>query len=198
MGYWYGYVAKRHLELEASHQIHGSLAVLPLQKNMITLEKTFVSGDGGFSADPLTYTQLNRTATAAVYERSRNGKVMDYEVFKIKILAKGTKVFQNITEDDQEKYPGASQFGISAWCCISKAIAMARYVELSKDVVEEKKELTIPTKEFTVGEFAEQNGMTYANAFLFIKSAAKSGSVKFIREERRNVKGKASKIYAKG
>lgn len=171
---------------------------------MVKLETTFVSGEGGFSTDPLTYTQLARTETTAIYERSRNGIPKDYEVFRIKILAKGTKVFQTITEDDQEKYPGSSQFGFIAWSFNNRVYAMKRYEELSKQASdaaegkeEVKKEMVIPIKEFTVGEFAEQNGMTYANAFVFVKGALEKGSVKFLREERRQAKGKPSKIYTK-
>jgi hypothetical protein len=170
---------------------------------MIKLEKTFVSGEGGFSTNPLTYTQVTRTDNTAIYERSRNGVPYDYEVFRIKILPKGTKVFQTITEDDQEKYPGSSQFGFIAWSFNHRVAAMKRYEELNKEVddlaneIEEESVVAIPSKEFTVGEFADQNGMTYANAFVFVKGAVASGSVKFVREERRNVKGKASKIYTK-
>jgi len=170
---------------------------------MIKLQEKFISGEGGFSADPLTYTQLARTDTTAIYERSRNGKVKDYEVFRIKILPKGTQIFQKITEDDEEKYPATSQFGFSAWSYQNKAAAMLCYDELSKEAVtaEETSEtpssVIIPNVEFTVGEFAEKNSLTYANAFVFIKNALTDGSVKFLREERRNVKGKPSKIYAK-
>jgi len=171
---------------------------------MIKLETTFVSGEGGYSADPLTYTQLARTETTAIYERSRNGKRFDYEVFRIRILPKGTKIFKIITEDDQEKYPGTSQFGLIAWSFNHRTHAMKRYEKLTKEaedkangVEEEEKALVIPVKEFTIGEFAEQNGMAYANAFIFIKGAVEAGSVKFIKEERRSIRGKASKIYAK-
>jgi hypothetical protein len=173
---------------------------------MIKLEEKFVSGVDGFSTDPLTYTQLARTETTAIYERSRNGIAKDFEVFRIKILPKGTKVFQTVTEDDQEKYPGASQFGFNAWTFNNKAYAMQRFEELGKEKSaeakaeakeEERKALTIPVGDFTVGEFAEKNGMTYANAFIFVKGAVEKGSVKFLREERRAAKGKPSKIYAK-
>ena len=170
---------------------------------MIKLETTFVSGEGGFSADPLTYKQLARTDTVAMYERSRDGKVKDYEVFRIKILPKGTKVFQTITEDDQEKYPGSSQFGFIAWSFNNLSAATRRYEELNKEAAgadeEEKpaKTIAVPVGEFTVGEFAEANHIPYANAFIIVKGAVENGSVKFLREERRQAKGKPSKIYAK-
>lgn len=171
---------------------------------MIKLELEFVSGDGGFSADPLTYKQLARTENTAIYERSRDGKVKDYEVFRIKILPKGTQVFKIITEDDQEKYPSTGQFGLSAWSFRNKGGAFARYEQLGKEAAieaaeeaEPPKSITVPVGEFTVGEFAEKNEMSYANAFLAVKSALGDGSVRFLREERRQAKGKPSKIYAK-
>ena len=78
---------------------------------MIKLEKTFVSGDGGFSNDPLTYTLVERTESAAVYERSRQGMIKDYEVFKIRVLEKGKKIFTKIVQEDTEQYPSSEQFG---------------------------------------------------------------------------------------
>lgn len=170
---------------------------------MIKLQEKFVSGEGGFSSDPLTYTQVARTENTAIYERSRNGKVKDYEVFRIKILPKGTQVFQTVTEDDEEKYPSTSQFGISAWSYQNKRAALFCYEELNKEAAKNDtpenatSSVIIPDVEFTVGEFADKNSLSYANAFVFIKSAVADGSVKFVREERRNVKGKPSKIYAK-
>lgn len=170
---------------------------------MIKLEKTFVSGEGGFSTDPLTYTQLARTEDTAIYERSRNGVARDFEVFRIKILPKGTKIFANITTDDEEKYPGTSQFGSIAWSFNNRAMAMKRFDQLSKEAgikaaeaLEPKKAVVVPVGEFTVGEFAEANSITYANAFIIVKGAVENGSVKFLREERRQAKGKPSKIYA--
>lgn len=169
---------------------------------MIKLETTFVSGEGGFSQDPLTYTQLKRTEKVAIYERSRNGSVKDYEVFFIKVDPKGKKIFQQVLEDDREKYPSNNSFGFTAWSFNSKVAAMRRYEQLCKEVdapeeEEEEKPLIIPDTEFTVGELAEKNNTNYPTAFLFVKAAVENGSVKFLREERRAAKGKASKIYAK-
>lgn len=169
--------------------------------DVIKLQEKFVSGDGGFSSDPLTYTQVVRNENTAIYERSRNGKVKDYEVFHIKILPKGTQIFQTVTKEDEEKYPSTSQFGFSAWSYQTKHAAVVRYEKLNKrsDPAAENtpSSVIIPNVEFTVGEFAKQNSLSYANAFVFIKNAVANNFVKFVREERRNVKGKPSKIFAK-
>lgn len=102
---------------------------------MIELEKEFVSGEGGFSANPLTYRQLKRSKNVAIYERSRDGNPRDYEVFFIKIDPKGKEhKFPNgvvkIVGDDTEKYPTTSQWGSIAWSYNSIGVAMAKFHEL--------------------------------------------------------------------
>lgn len=57
--------------------------------------------------------------------------------------------------------------------------------------------LNLPETEFTVKELAEFNKVEYPVAFLFIKEALEKTEIKFLRTERRNVKGKESSIYAK-
>jgi hypothetical protein len=50
---------------------------------------------------------------------------------------------------------------------------------------------------FTVKELAVANSVNYPVAFTFIKEAVEGKTIKFIRTERRNVKGKESSIYSK-
>lgn len=175
---------------------------------MIKLTEKFTSGTGGFITEPLDYRQVKRTDKAAIYERSRNGQVYDYEVFLIKIDPKG-KVQKfpngttNILEDDTEKYPSNNQFGRIAWACINLEAAERRFEMLKQQSIDDEqepasvKEMLIPVGEFTVGELAAKNNVEYPQAFLFIKSGLESKNIKFLREERRHAKGKASKIYAK-
>lgn len=116
---------------------------------MIQLEKKFVSGVGGFSSDPLTYTQIKRNEKVAVYERSRDGKPYDYETFLIKVKPKGFKIFNKVLEDDQECYPSCSQFGRIAWSYGNIGMAMHRFHELThgkvkEEVVEGDEELQEP------------------------------------------------------
>lgn len=106
---------------------------------MKELEKEFVSGEGGFSANPLTYTQLKRNEKAAVYMRSRDGKPYDYETFLVKVKPKGTRIFQKVLEDDEECYPSSSQFGRIAWSFSSVGMAMLRFHELTHGKVKEEK-----------------------------------------------------------
>lgn len=109
---------------------------------MIQLPLSFVSGDGGFSTSPLTYTQLKRNDKFAVYERSRDGKPYDYEVITIKVNPKGKELkFPNgivkVVEDDTELYPTTSQWGRLAWTLPNQGIAMVRFLELSKEGITE-------------------------------------------------------------
>lgn len=105
---------------------------------MIELEKEFKSGVGGFSANPLTYTQLKRNEKAAVYMRSQNEMPYDYEVFLIKVKPKGTKIFQKILEDDEECYPSCSQWGRTAWSFTNVGLAMIRFHEITHGKVNEE------------------------------------------------------------
>jgi hypothetical protein len=170
---------------------------------MIKLETSFISGDGGFYQDPLTYKQLKRTHKVALYERSRNGSVKDYEVFIVKVDPKGKKIFDKVLEDDREKYPSSGQFGFLAWSYINLKSAEDRFDKLEREEnvpdgeKEKKKELTLPFGEFTVTELAEKNKVLYPIASFFIKTALETQIIKFLREEHRAVRGKASKIYAK-
>ncbi len=173
---------------------------------MISLPLTFVSGDGGFGADPLTYRQVKRTSKVALYERSRDGKIKDFEVFIIKVDPKGKEIkFPNgvikVVEDDTEKYPATGVFGRTAWSYGNQLAAERRLEVLDKaenvpDDETPEKVMTIPLGEFTVTEFAAHNEVLYPQAFLFIKDAVAKGDIVVLREERRAAKGKPSKIYA--
>lgn len=168
---------------------------------MIKLEKEFVSGEGGFSANPLNYRQLKRTDKVALYERSRDGKIMDYEVFFITMFLKGRRVFAKVLEDDEEHYPSTGQWGKIAWTLPNFETALKRFNELENrsNIPENEEEtpLTIPDGEFTVRELAENNNIEYIVASNFIKTALEIGTTKCVGEKRFHAKGKPSKLYAK-
>jgi hypothetical protein len=98
--------------------------------SMISLETQFVSGKGGFYTEPRTYTQLERTDTFALYERSFDGSVKDYEVFKIMIHKKGRIIFKKVVQEDTEHYPSNAEFGRFAWSCSTKERAMELFNQL--------------------------------------------------------------------
>jgi hypothetical protein len=118
---------------------------------MKILETQFISGAGGYSSDPLTYTQVARNDNFAVYERSRDGKVKDYEVFRIKVLKAGTCIFQQVLAEDEEQYATSSSFGKTAWSFTggigAKGVAMAKFDSLTKAWNEPDEEETPDTEE---------------------------------------------------
>lgn len=173
---------------------------------MITLEKHFTSGEGGFSTSPRIYEQVKRNERAAIYRRSvkNTGDLEGFEVFRIKIEPKGKRIFKKVLEDDIEHYPSVGEFGKCAWFVMTLERAEEIFQSIiTKDNVEKSEpekadvSIIIPSGEFTVSELAEKNSMDYAKAAIFVKEAVGTGSVKFVREERRAAKGKASKIYIK-
>lgn len=182
---------------------------------MITLPIEFKSGEGGFSTDPLTYKQIKRDGNLALYERSREGKVYDYELIIITVVPKGTvQKFPNgvikTIEDDTEHYPSTGSFGKKAWALGFDRVAAEKYFEerltkrdfvaVEKPEEETAAEVEIPVSvkvdgEFSTKEYAEKNKMDYPTAYLAIKAGLADGTIKFIREERRNVKGKPTKLF---
>jgi len=129
--------------------------------------------------------------------------------------------------EDREVYPSANSFGKSAWSPGSLENAESIYdnlvngkhvhdnddvedvtitddVEIQKPtsgrrgrVKGERPSLTIPLAEFSIKELAELNNVDYPIASVFVKEAMMEKSIAFVKEERRNVKGKATKIYKK-
>jgi hypothetical protein len=192
---------------------------------MIKLEETFVSGEGGYSAAPLTYKQILRKDRFAVYQRFyKDGRPKDWEVIIIRIIPKGTTIFKAPpTEDDEERYAATSSWGKQGWGFVSLDRAMKKYSELcnesalpdnaSDSVNEDEHELStishdmddepaaadiVPSEgEFTVNEYAEKHKMEYVNAYLLIKTSIANGSIVLVRSERRHARGRATNIYRK-
>lgn len=168
---------------------------------MKKLEKEFISGAGGFSINPLTYRQVKRNDVAAVYERLLDGRTKDYEVFKIKVLKKGTQIFEKIVEEDEEHYPSTNEFGRIAWSFGNLEAALNTFEELTKapeeELTKKNKTLILPKGEFTVDDLAKANNTNYVTAYLFIKEGLKNGTIKLVREEKRHLKGRKTKIYKK-
>ena len=176
--------------------------------NMITLETEFTSGSGGF-IPPLKYKQLQRNGIYAMYQRfNPDGVVKDIEVIVINTVPKGTiQKFPGgvvkVTEDDAEHYATTSFWGKKGWSFHGINAIQGATAKLNELVNEPNKTptiggaLTIPVVEFTTKELSELNKIDYASAVIFIKEQLGSGAIKFVREERRNVKGKASKVFSK-
>lgn len=174
---------------------------------MIELQKTFVSGVGGFSGpEVLTYTLVKREGMFAVYERSKNGKVKDYEAIEIKLIPKGTTIFGSEPSlDDEERYPSNNDFSKTAFSYHGRFAKEAALEKMQKMILEQnqesvpkKQEFIIPPGEFTTNQFAEANKTNYVTAFNWIKENL-GAKIKFLYEKNLNAggRGKPSKFYGK-
>lgn len=169
---------------------------------MKTLPLQFKSGEGGYSASPLTYNQIIRNEDYAIYQRlDENGKTKDFEVIAIRIIPAGTAIFgQPPTIEDEEKYAVTSSWGRCGWTFKNLGSAQNKYNELiSQSVKEDVTETNVDVdgvKYFTVGQYATNNNIPYVNANIIVKELLAKGTIKFIGEKRLNAKGKASKIFA--
>jgi len=183
---------------------------------MIKLEETFTSAAGGFGNEPLTYTQIIRSDKAAVYERSRDGIIKDYEAIKIRIVPAGTiQKFPNgvtkTTAEDEEIYATTSLWGKIGFSFLNKTAAINKFNELNATQAVKDDEETIevetpthsnttfifPIGKFSTKELAEANSCEYITASMFIKQAVNGGSIKSAGSERRQAKGKMTNLFEK-
>lgn len=90
------------------------------------------TGDGLGQASAVTLTQLKRTPTVALYQRTqKNGMAGGYEVFIVKIVKAGTpQLGGGVVEEDYEVYPRANSFGKTAWAPGSLGHAEKIYANL--------------------------------------------------------------------
>ena len=172
---------------------------------MIKLDVTFESGEGGFSQAPLTYKQVVRNDRFAVYERSREGKVRDYEVIKIQLQKAGQQIFKQIIKEDTERYPSSSQWGFSAWSFRDKAAALNRFDTLTKEDTAgdeaPSKEATVvlPDKAaFSMKDLLATNPkIAQSRLYVALQKLIKAGKVtKSGTVEREGVGGKAAILYS--
>lgn len=193
---------------------------------MIKLEIEFVCGSDGFSSDPLTYKQIIRNENFAMYERSRDGKVHEYEVFKITFTKKGTKLFNTVIEDDTERYPSAEKFGRTAWSIKSYDKAMQKFNDLTNKYNNMNNETqntdntndvtTTPTtpkrgrraaahniiypsnqKQFTMADLRKSNpGLSQPVLYIHIQKDIQANKVKKIGVVETSARGKKPVIYA--
>jgi len=185
---------------------------------MKQLETQFVSGEGGFSIDPLTYTQIVRSDKAAIYSRSRDGRIKDYEVIKIRVLKKGTKIFQKVLEDDEEQYATTSLWGKFGWSFGNLTSAQNKYDELNTEpVVEEtvegydaepkrgrtakvRGEVSYPTTDkWTVKDILTINlDYDQPTISLFLKKQIEGNKVKLVGqvEKADGQRGKSANLYS--
>lgn len=172
----------------------------------LPLERVW-TGDGRGQSDAVTHTQIKRTADVALYSvTTKTGTVIGYELFIIKKRFKGQPLPGDLFEtEDREVYPSSGPFGKTAWNIASLERALKRFDELVAQGVTDAAEedetetsFTVPVIEFTCGDLAEANSVTYAEAQSFIKENLDK-TIKLARTGRKEgqTRGKPSNFYVK-
>ena len=180
---------------------------------MKKLDIEFVSGEGGFSIEPLTYKQLIRNDNFAVYSRSRNGKIKDYEVFRIRILKEGTNIYGKVTTEDSEQYAVTSSWGRLAWSFGNETSALNKFEELTNEFVPadesapktrgrakvERPDLVIPNKDkFAMIDLEEANPEPWNRNLIYveIQKRISNGELKEAGYAEKEGKGKKPVLYS--
>lgn len=173
---------------------------------LLQLEKRWC-GDGFGDSYARIFKQLKRNDKVALYARvvESSGNTEGYEVFHVKMRLKGQTLPGGLFEqEDREVYPSAGSFGKTAWQIIDLNRANSKFDELTKEeidkVAHEAEEAENPsvnpgTSLFSTQEYADKNNIAYPIAYLTIKAAVEAGKMKFVKSERRNVKGKETKLF---
>jgi hypothetical protein len=175
---------------------------------MKTLEKEIIwTGDGFGEANAITLRQVKREGRVCVYERiKKNGTHDGYEVFTVKVVEAGAPMpGGGVVAETYESYPRANSFGRTAWHLRGMPLVDQRFQELltkqnalDSDDEEAAVALSVPVVEFTCGELAETNSITYAEAQCFIKENLDK-TIKLVRTGRKEgqTRGKPSNFYVK-
>ena len=162
---------------------------------MKILEKEFVTNAD--KTGDQKFVQLRKENGVALYERIRkDGSHFAYEVFVVKTIKAGAKLPNGaFVKEDYEKYPGANQWGKTAWSAATLDIAEDKFDALVKKLKNDggkpkrggakrgnnKAELVLPVGEFTMKMLVASTGMTQPVLYLRIKSLISEGKVVEVR-----------------
>jgi hypothetical protein len=138
------------------------------------------------------FRQMRRSDGVAMYQRIRpDGGIKGYEVFIIKTIKAGTALpgGKSVAED-YEQYPGAAQWGKTAWSPGSEAAADEKFDALVKrlrsEVGQPKRRgrkataattFVVPAGKFTMRMLIEQTGMTQPVLYIRLQKLIKEGKV---------------------
>lgn len=137
------------------------------------------------------FKQLRKDGGVALYERLKDGKHYDYEVFVIKTIAAGTPLPNGKkVEETYEQYPGAAVWGKSAWSPATLEQANAMFdnlvVKLRSEAGQPKrrgrkskitKEIVLPRGKFTMKALITKTGLTQPVLYLRLQKLIKTGKV---------------------
>lgn len=154
------------------------------------LSTEFTCGAG--ERDAVVFRQMRKNDGVAMYQRIRpDGGIKGYEVFIIKTIKAGTALpgGKSVAED-YEQYPGAAQWGKTAWSPGSEAAADEKFDALVKrlrsEVGQPKRRgrkataattFVVPSGQFTMKMLIEQTGMTQPVLYIRLQKLIKEGKV---------------------
>lgn len=138
------------------------------------------------------FRQMRKNDGVAMYQRIRpDGGIKGYEVFIIKTIKAGTALpgGKSVAED-YEQYPGAAQWGKTAWSPGSEAAADEKFDALVKRLRSEVGQpvrrgrkataattFVVPSGKFTMRMLIEQTGMTQPVLYIRLQKLIKEGKV---------------------
>lgn len=168
--------------------------------------------DTEFTLKSYTYKQIKREGDIAIYTQQMTGNhqaTIRYEV--VRIGRHNGYTLGGAIIEPAETYPGATQWGINGFTCLTMEAAEKRFEQLKADndpvivdgeVVEKKRgkqkvdvQISIPVGAFSTKEFAKACNVDISLGALRMKELLSKGKIKFVEEKRVNVKGKATKFY---
>lgn len=98
--------------------------------NRGTDEDTVVRLPVEFTKHGYHFTQLRRAENKAIYEQRYEGRLLAYEIVKIRIRPGGFNQLFGKVEPTREVYPNSEQWGSAGWTVCDKEKALAKYEAL--------------------------------------------------------------------
>lgn len=176
---------------------------------MKILEKEFV-----MNADKTgnqSFVQLRKENGVALYERKRSdGTHFGYEVFVVKTIKAGTPLpGGKKVEMDYEQYPGAAQWGKTAWSPATLDAAEEKFDQLVDKLKSEAGQpkrrgrksktpavIALPKGKFTMRMLIENTGLTQPVLYLRLQALIKEGKVVEVgRVKSESGRGRAQVVY---
>jgi hypothetical protein len=157
------------------------------------------------------FRQMRRSDGVAMYQRIRpDGGIKGYEVFIIKTIKAGTALpgGKSVAED-YEQYPGAAQWGKTAWSPGSESAAEEKFDDLvlrmRSEVGQPKRpgrkavattKFVVPSGKFTMKMLVAHTGMTQPVLYLKIQKLITDGKVVVVdRIRSENSRGRLAVVY---
>jgi len=137
------------------------------------------------------FRQMRKSDGVAMYQRIRRDGNYGYEVFIIKTIKAGTALpgGKSVAED-YEQYPGAAQWGKTAWSPRGRGAADEKFDALVKRLRSEvgqpkrrgrkataSSKFVVPSGKFTMKMLIEQTGMTQPVLYIRLQKLIKEGKV---------------------